>query len=353
MSRRTAAWVAWSVCAASLLIMAVGLLLIFLGWSTPLPPGRDPWTYMAIDIGLGLGAPLLGGLIASQRPENPYGWLWLGMGMSFALATFAPVYAAYGLEAAPGSLPAPRTLASLGLSEAYAANVILGSFLFLLFPNGRLPSRRWRPLAWSVVALGVVLVVLTVFLTYPAGQFRNPIGIGGAVGETIRVLFVGGELLLYGAVVLSALSLVPRYRGAGFEERQQLKWFAYAAAFASAYALLRFFVSDTLYSLLGTVVLVGLCAAIAIAILKHHLYDIDILINRTLVYGALTVVFAGIFVIIDEVAQELFLAVTRQEESWLSVIVSALVIAALSEPLRHRIQHFVDRRICRKGGKSN
>jgi hypothetical protein len=353
MGRRTAAWVAWSVCALSLFIMALGLLLIFLAWPTPLPPGWYPWTYMANDVVGALGAPLLGGLIASQRPENPYGWLWLGMGMSFALATFAPVYAAYALVVAPGSLPAPRTLASLGQAEGYAAIIILGSFLFLLFPNGRLPSRRWRPLAWSVVALGVVLVVLTVFLTYPAGQFRNPIGIGGAVGETIRVLFVGGELLLYGAVVLSALSLVSRYRGAGFEERQQLKWFAYAAAFASAYALLRFFVSDTLYSLLGTVVLVGLCAAIAIAILKHHLYDIDILINRTLVYGALTVVFAGIFVIIDEVAQELFLAATRQEESWLSVIVSALVIAALSEPLRHRIQHFVDRRIFRKGGKSN
>ena len=148
------------------------------------------------------------------------------------------------------------------------------------------------------------------------------------------------------------LSLVPRYRGAGFEERQQLKWFAYAASFASVYALLRFFVSETLYGLLGNVVLGGLYAAIAIAILKHHLYDIDLLINRTLVYGALTVVFAGIFVIIGEVAQELFLAVTQQEESWLSVIVSALVIAALSEPLKHRIEHFVDSRIFRKEGKS-
>jgi hypothetical protein len=125
-----------------------------------------------------------------------------------------------------------------------------------------------------------------------------------------------GEVLLYGAVVLAALSLVPRYRGAGLEERQQIKWFAYAAAFASAYALLRLVVlSDTLYSLLGTIVLVGLYAAIAIAILKHHLYDIDLVIHRTLVYGALTVVFAGIFVIIDEVAQELFLAATHQEES--------------------------------------
>ena len=354
MSRRTAAWVAWSVCAASLLIMALGLLLIFLGWSTSLPPGWYPWAYMANDIVPGLGAPLLGGLIASRRPENLYGWLWLGMGMSFALATVAPVYAAYALEVAPGSLPAPRTLASLGLAEGNAAIAILGAFIFLLFPNGRLPSRRWRPLAWSIIAVGVVLVVIAVFLTYPAGQYRNPIGIGwGPFGETIRILFRGGELLLYGAIVLSALSLVYRYRGAGFEERQQLKWFAYAAAFASAYALLRFFVSETLYSVLGDVVLGGLYAAIAIAILKHHLYDIDILINRTLVYGALTVVFAGIFVIIDEVAQELFLAVTQQEESWLSVIVSALVIAALSEPLKHRIEHFVDSRILRKEGKSN
>jgi hypothetical protein len=353
MSRRTAAWVAWSVCAASLLIMAVGLLLILLGWSTPLPSGWYPWTYMAIDIGLGLGAPLLGGLIASQRPENPYGWLWLGMGMSFALATFTRVYAAYALEAAPGSLPAPRTLASLGQAEAYAAILILGSFIFLLFPNGRLPSRRWRPLAWSIVAVGVMLVILAVFLDYPAGRYRNPIGIGGAVGETIRVLYYGGNLFLVGAIVLSVLSLVFRYRGADFEVRQQIKWFAYAAALTSVYAPLHFFVSETLHSLLGNVVLVGLYAAIAIAILKHHLYDIDHLINRTLVYGALTVVFAGIFVIIDEVAQELFLAVTQQEESWLSVIVSALVIAALSEPLKHRIEHFVDSRIFRKEGKSN
>jgi hypothetical protein len=353
MSRRTATWVAWSVCAVSLLIMALGLLLIYLGWSTPLPPGWYPWTYMAIDIVGGLGAPLLGGLIASQRPENPYGWLWLGMGMTFALVTFMPVYAAYGLVVAPGSLPAPRTLASLGRAEAYAAILILGSFIFLLFPNGRLPSRRWRPLAWSIVAVGVMLIILAVFLDYPAGWYTNPIGIGGALGETIRVLYYGGNLFLVGAIVLSVLSLVFRYRGAGFEERQQIKWFAYAAALAGVYAPLHFFVSETLHSLLGGVVLVGLYSAIAIAILKHHLYDIDHLINRTLVYGALTVVFAGIFVIVDEVAQELFLAATQQEESWLSVIVSALVLAALSEPLKHRIEHFVDSRIFSIERKSN
>jgi hypothetical protein len=363
MSRRTAAWVAWSVCTLSLLIMALGLLVVFFGFSTPRPPGWYPWTYLANDVLLAFGAPLLGGLIASQRPENPYGWLWLGLGIGFALATFAPVYAAYALVET-GSLPAPRTLASLGMSEGYVMIISLAPLLFLVFPNGRLPSRRWRLLAWSTVAVGTVLAILAPFLAEPAGQFMNPIGIDagqfinpigmeGSIGQMIGILFFGGELVLIGASILSASSLVFRYRGAGFEERQRIKWFAYAAAFVSVYILLTFFLSDVLVSLLGNVALFGLYAAIAIAILKHHLYDIDILINRTLVYGALTVVIAGIFVIIDELVQELLLAITQQQESWLSVIVSALVIAALSEPLKHRIEHFVDNHIFRKEGKSN
>jgi hypothetical protein len=242
----------------------------------------------------------------------------------------------------------------LGLSVGGVVTLIIAPFLFLVFPNGQLPSQRWRFLAWSIVAVGAVLIIIAPFLTEPSGQFMNPLGLGGgALGETLRVLFLGGELVLYGAIVLSTFSLVFRYRDAGFEERQQIKWFAYAAAFVSVYALLRLFVSDLLDSLLGTAVVLGLYAAIAVAILKHHLYDIYLLINRTLVYGALTVVFASIFVIIGEVTQELFLAVTQQEGSWLSVIVSALAIAALSEPLKRRLQYFVDRHIFRKEGKSN
>src|ERR671910_3587083 len=363
MRPRTAAWIAWSVCAVSLLIMALGLLVVFFGWSEPKPTGWYPWTYLTNDVLPAFGAPILGGLIASRRPENPYGWLWLGLGIAFALATFAPVYAAYALVE-PGSLPAPRTLASLGESEGYVMIIFLAPFLFLVFPSGRLPSRRWRLVAWSTVAAGTVLAILAPFLAEPAGQFMNPIGIEagqfmnpigmeGSIGEMIGILFFGGELVLIGASILSAFSLVVRYRGAGFEERQRIKWFAYAAAFVSVYILLTFFLSDLLVSLLGNVALSGLYAAIAIAILKHHLYDIDLVINRTLVYGALTAVIAGIFVIIDEVVQELFLIVTRQEESWLSVIVSALAISALFEPLKTRIQRFVDRRIFRKEEKSN
>jgi len=250
MSPRAAAWLAWSVCAASLLLMALGLLLIFARWSTPLPTGWYPWTYLVNDLFGALGAPILGGLIASRRPENPYGWLWLGMGIGFALVTFAQVYAAYALVAAPGSLPAPRTVAVLGLSVGLVVTLTIAPFLFLVFPNGQLPSRRWRVLAWGIVAVGTVLVIVAPFLTEPTGQLMNPLGLGGALGEAIGVLFFGGELVLYGTVVLSALSLVFRYRDADFEERQQIKWFAYAAAFVSVYVLLRLFVSDLLDSLL-------------------------------------------------------------------------------------------------------
>jgi hypothetical protein len=348
MSSRTAARVAWSVCALSLLLIALGLAVVFLGYSTPLPTGWHPWTYLAIEAVGVIGSPILGGLIASRRPENPYGWLWLSVGLGWALTSFVQAYAAYSLVVTPGSLPAPRTITVLGQSVGFSMVITIAPFLLLLFPNGRLPSWRWWPLAWSIITVGAVLVVSYPLSIASSEQFVNPIGIDGAVGEVIGVIASGAELLLFGAIVLSTLSLVFRYRGAGRQERQQLKWFAYAGVFVSVYIVLRFFVSELLNTLIGTMVLLGLYAAIAMAILKHHLYDIDIVINRTLVYSALTVVFAGIFVTVDAVTQELLLAFTQQEESWLAVIVSALVIAGLSEPLKRRIQRFVDHRIFRR-----
>ena len=134
MSHRAAAWLAWTLAAVSLLVMALGLLLIFLGWSTPLPKGWYPWTYQAIEAVGFIGAPILGGLIASRQPKNPYGWLWIGFGMGFALVTFAQAYAAYALVVAPGSLPAPRTVSALAESEGFVVAITLLPFLLLLFP---------------------------------------------------------------------------------------------------------------------------------------------------------------------------------------------------------------------------
>ncbi len=147
MSARAATWLAWSVCAAALTLFGLSLLLVFLGWSTPLPKGWVSWQGQIIwTVGF-MGAPILGGLIASRRPENLYGWLWLGLGLSGALLQLAGSYSAYALVAEPGSLPAPRT-ASQVLGMAWGMGIVVLPFLLLLFPTGRLPSRRWKPVAW-------------------------------------------------------------------------------------------------------------------------------------------------------------------------------------------------------------
>ncbi len=350
MSRRTAAWLAWTLAAVSLLIMALGLLLIFVGWSTPLPKEWHPWTYQAIDaVGL-IGAPILGGLIASRQPENPYGWLWIGFGLGFALVTFAQAYAAYALVVAPGSLPAPRTVAVLAESEGFVVALTLLPFLLLLFPDGRLPSRRWRFLAWSIITIGVTLVILGPLLSEPANRrFANPIGIGGAVGEAIRVLAFGGLYTLFGAIALSGLSLVLRYRRAAGVERQQIKWFAYAAVLFCGFLVLTFFLPGLLNSLLGSAVLLGLCGSVGVAILKYRLYDIDVLINRTLIYGSLTALLVAIYFGGVAMTQAIFRALAGQEKQpQLAIVVSTLVIAALFNPLRRRIQSFIDRRFYRR-----
>ena len=153
MSRRAASRVAWSVCAAVLLILALSLVLIVLGWSTPLPQGWAPWRDQAVSLVGIIGAPILGGLIASRRPENPYGWLWLGFGLGLALQQLADPYTAYALVVEPGSLVAPRTISHV-LELGGPLALTFAPFLFLLFPTGRLPSRRWRPLAWIAAMAG-------------------------------------------------------------------------------------------------------------------------------------------------------------------------------------------------------
>ncbi len=163
---RTIAWLAWVVCALTLSVLALVLVVILLGWTTPLPGGWSPWRQQAVSVVGVLGAPVLGGLIASRRPENPYGWLWLGFGLCLALQLLAESYAAYALKGAPGSLPAPRTVYRL-LALAGPLALTSGAFLFLLFPTGRLPSRRWRPLAWIVVISGGVLFALNLLFDRP------------------------------------------------------------------------------------------------------------------------------------------------------------------------------------------
>jgi hypothetical protein len=346
---RTAAWVAWSVCTVSLLILALSLLLLLLGWSTPLPQDWTPWRDQAVSLVGVIGAPILGGLVASRRPHNPYGWLWLGFGLGLALQQLAEPYAAYALVVEPGSLVAPRTISHvLGLGGPVA--LTCAPFLLMLFPTGWLPSRRWRPLAWITLISGTVLLALNLFFPRP-----------DEVGGTVTTATVAAVLTLFAAIVLSALSLVVRYRRTSGVERQQLKWFALAAGLSGVSIVgqvLSFFVAqvlnldpqfgDTLWNLLGAATNTGLYMAVGFAILRYRLYEIDILINRTLVYGSLTATLALVYFGGVAATQAIFRTLTGQEQQpQLTIVVSTLAIAALFNPLRRRIQSFIDRRFYR------
>ncbi|HZF58872.1 MAG TPA: hypothetical protein VEZ19_10395, partial [Rubrobacter sp.] len=229
MSARAAARLAWAVCAVSLVLMAFSLLLIFLGWSEPLPRGWSPWPDQALSLVGAIGAPILGGLIASRRPENPYGWLWLSLGLISAIVTLAEPYAAYALVAEPGSLPAPR-MVNMVLGLGWAVLITLLPFVLLLFPTGQLPSRRWRFLKWIVLAAGATTLTLGLFSRDSGqGPIENPLAVGGAVGEAISVLVLGAIMIILSSVIPSAFSLMFRYHRAGGVERQQLKWVALVA----------------------------------------------------------------------------------------------------------------------------
>ena len=222
-SARTTARLAWSVCALTLSILALVLLVILLGWSMRLPRGWTPWREQVVSVAAIVGAPVLGGLIASRRPENPYGWLWLGFGSGLTLQLLGESYAAYALVVEPGSLPVPRTTAEL-LASGGPLALTCGNFLFLLFPTGRLPSRRWRPVAWIAVIAGGVLFALHLL-------FDSPDEGGGAITAIVFATVIA----LFASIVLSALSLIVRYRQAGGVEGQQLNWFAAAAVLTVAY----------------------------------------------------------------------------------------------------------------------
>jgi hypothetical protein len=332
--------IAWSLCAVSLLLLALSLLMILLERSTA---EEFPWHAQAINVVGTIGAPILGGLVASRRPGNPMGWMWLGIGMGIALSSFAGSYA---LE--PGSLPAPRAVGTVVAGTGWIVAFTLIPLLLLLFPDGRLPSPRWRFVAWAVVVAGALALILNPFTPGRSGfaPVDNPFGVGGVAGRAIFVLATASVLVVLVAIVPSALSLVFRYRRASGVERQQIKWFAYAAVLFGSLIPLDLLgldepLGDALWNLINAVASIGIYAAVGVAILRHRLYDIDVIINRTLVYGALTGSLALVYLGSVVSLQTLFRALAGGG-SQLVIVASTLAIAALFSPLRRGIQVFID-----------
>jgi len=226
------------------------------------------------------------------------------------------------------------------------------SFLLLLFPDGRLPSPRWRPVAWGVAigtAGGVVGFALEAGPLVDFPQIVNPYGVDSPV---VRVVGVAGSIVAAGSMMASAVSLIVRLRRAGSVERQQIKWLAYGGAvvvggiFVGGLIILW---SVPVSIMIMSVSLLGLPVFTGIAIVRYRLYEIDLLINRTLVYGSLTALLALVYFGGVAATEAVFRALTGQEEQpQLAVVVSTLVIAALFNPLRHRIQGLIDRRFYRR-----
>ena len=293
MSKRTASWLAWSMCALSLALSALGLLFHVLNLPHPSVPIFDHWVESTL---AGLSFPTVGAVIASYRNENPIGWLMCASGLLFGLVLLASEYAIYTLLAVPGSLLAGEVAAASNSLWVLAYNLF--ALVLLLFPEGRLPSIRWRWFVYLYVTIALVEVISMPFLygsLEGLDPIQNPLGIEGLPIGRKPV-----QALVFAMLFIAAALLLVRLRGAGWVERQQIKWLAYAAAMASIGSILAYTIPEVIsarwvswagYAIMAIGVL-AMPIAIGIAILRYRLFEIDLIINRTLVYGSLTALLA-------------------------------------------------------------
>jgi hypothetical protein len=296
---------------------------------------------------------VVGAVVASRRPRNAVGWILLAEGLLWLLPSAAAGYAAYALFARPGGLPAGRIAAWL-LNWGWVPPLGLLPFFFLLFPDGRLRSSRWRPVAWLAVLVPVPIMLRDALAPGPLDvdpSATNPLGLP----ETERLLSaVGGvaEALLAPLFLASMACFVLRFRAARGVERQQFKWLAYAtavlvASLTAGSVLSALGAPDKVTSYFNVVPLLGLPIAVGLAILRYRLYDLDRLINRTLVYGLLTTVL-GLGYATGTLGFVLLFGNGRSTPpSWV-VAGATLAVAAVFQPAQRRIQAAVDRRFNRR-----
>ena len=348
--RNTTTWLVAITCTLSLVVAALSVLFLTLNLSYPDVHIYDYWLENTL---LSIGFSSIGPVIAFRRPENPIGWISCAGGFLLAMVHLVAEYAIYALLAAPGSVPGGEAAAWL-YSWLWVLPLGLIVLLLLLFPEGRLPSSRWRPFAWisvlSVVVGAVVLAFSPGAISVGLGPIQNPLGIAG-----LPNLYKVVQTLVYALMLVAATSLFARlFRSVGIE-RQQIKWVGYAAAAAASGLILTYIVPEAISApwleRVGFVILVigvlGGPISMGIAITRYRLYEIDIVINRSLVYGPLTATLALVYFGSVTALQYLLSLLTRQGGT-LAIVASTLAIAALFNPLRRRIQSFIDHRFYRR-----
>ena len=350
---RAAAWLAWSLVALSVALLVGGLVLSRAATST-VPDlsfsGETEEASVVVNLITLLPFSMVGAIVASRQPRNAIGWLFCGVGVTVGLNSFAGDFAEFWLASGFGVSSIGETAAWFSSWLWYLLIFVPLSLLLLLFPDGRLPSPRWRPVAWGVAlgtAGGVVGNALKAGPLVDFPQIANPYGVDSPV---VGMVGVAGSTVATCSMVASAVSLIVRHRRAGSEQRQQIKWLAYGGAVVVCGVCVGGLAipwNVPVSIVIMSVSLLGLPLFTGIAIVRYHLYDIDILINRTLVYATLTatltlVYFGGV------AGLQRLLSPVMREGNGLAVVASTLLIAALFNPLRRRIQAFIDRRFYRR-----
>ena len=355
MRYRAASWLAWLASGFAIICACLGVLFLVLNG---VGIGSKEFDYSAVGAVLGVAFSAVGGVIASQRPANPIGWLFLAVGLSQGFDSFDTQYGRYALVTNPGSLPGGPLMVWMASWTFVPGLGLAATLTLLLFPTGRLPSPRWRWVTWAVAAAIALMVVPPAVVLWP---MKGRALVGGAdpaqiAGGWVLSLEELGLLLIVACMIASAISLVVRFRRAGGQERQQMKWLTYAGVvfviiFVSSLFIPRPLRASEMWPVASLVLLVtvypSIPVAVGVAIMRHRLYDIDLLINRTLVYGTLTASLVAIYFGGIVLLQRVFVVFTGQQ-STLAVVASTLLIAALFNPLRKRIQSFIDRSFYRR-----
>ena len=297
----------------------------------------------------------VGALVASRRPKNPVGWIFCAVAITNVIWALALEYTLYSFVFHPGALPGREVAAWLvtGWISSLGWALML-TFVPLLFPTGQLLSPRWRSVAYLAAFMCVLQVLGVAFEPGPVDSslphIQNPLGVQDAAG-LFSVLDQVGSLLVFLTVLVCVGSLLLRFVRSRAEERQQIKWFAYAVVVLTLLILISVIGGDygarPLWAIVFALGIICIPVATGVAILRYRLYEIDLLINRTLVYGSLTATLVALYFGAIVVLQRVFVTLTG-EKSTLAVVASTLAIAALFNPLRRRIQAFIDRRFYRR-----
>jgi hypothetical protein len=354
MSPWTAGRLAWSLWALALVLTASMVALMVLSREVPLENrDRPPLWFVPVMCLMLLAFSTVGALVASRRPKNPVGWIFCGVAISGGVGFGAQFYADYALIAEPGSVPGGSYAVLLNILTFVPVLSALTLYA-LVVPEGIVLSRRWRLGVWLAV-VGGLAGFMSIALDPGELDDRNYPGVSNPAGiqradAALETLNTAGWLLAILALALAVVSMIVRFRRSSGIERQQLKWIVYSGAVCASLFVVTLPITispwDDVAFVIAFLSLIGVPVSTGVAILRYRLYDVDVVINRTLVYGSVTALLAGSYLGLVLLLQLVFRPLT--EENSLAVALSTLAVAALFRPARNRVQELVDRRFYRR-----